>query len=71
MVIDNEIESGLYDSKIKGECAWCKTKKSKSRSYYLRHGNMCIPCMNRVNLVMKKKISQETADQMLAERINL
>lgn len=70
MVIEYEIESGLYDAKIKGNCAWCDAKISKSRKHYMIHGNMCAPCASRVNLVMNKKLSQETADQMLAERIN-
>lgn len=69
MIIEYEIESGLYDDKIKGNCAWCNAKISKSRSHYMNHGNMCAPCASRVNLVMNKKITQEEADQMLKERI--
>lgn len=69
MIIDYEASIGKYDNKIKDRCQWCNHRIPDTRAHYMMKGNMCDPCLNRVNKVMQHKINQAEADQMLQERI--
>ena len=59
----------IHEANIKNVCSVCGGGFVNSWGWYSVHGNLCEECNTRINAVMKGNITQEQADQQLAERI--